>query len=327
MNIDSFIKMGPEYVAWASTITKGEVELMETLGSGSTRKVNNYKVVVKDLFDMLLYRCHGLNLVINRDLEGKLEDYIQDYFANNIPCIELDGYTVMLEACRYYVVCPINEVQKLLKISRRSSTWDSVVLSETKLDIPTLTTVLEKMISMSIIKLGTRNTDLKKLSGAGAVINKAIIDEEEQLIYFWLDANLVDIITPDNQYNAKYLADSFVLGSEYCKNLHSYVSYFADVFKRGTWSGGRLYEYSAMETVAKCMGVRYSPDIRDYCKGTKEYSRTNVVQFVKQYVKEINDKTRISELYGPLNYEIIRDGKRGKVKGFRFYFEEGNNVN
>lgn len=324
MNINSFIKMGPEYVAWTSTITKGEIELVETLGSGSTRKVSNYKVVVKDLFDMLLYRCHGLNLAINRDLAGKDEDYITKYFEDNIPAIELDGYTVQLDSGRFYVVCPVAEVQKLLKISRRSSTWDSVVPSETKLDIPTMTTVLEKMISMSIIKLSTKDATFHNVSGAGAVITKAIIDETSQMIYFWLDASLVAVITPDNQYNAKYLADSFVLGSEYCKNLHSFVSYYADVFQRGTWSGGRLYEYSALDTVAKCMGVRYSPDIRDYCKETKEYSRTNVVQFVKNYTKEINEKTRITELYGPLTYEIVRDGARGKVKGFRFYFEEAN---
>lgn len=322
MNINSFIKMGPEYVAWSSSITKGEVDLIETSGSGSTRKVNNYKVVVKDLFDMLLFRCHGLGVYIKNQIEGMSEDEVQNYFHETAPTIELEGYTVMLEAGRYYVICPIDEVKKLLKISRRSSTWDCVVPSETKLDVDTLTTVLEKMISMSIIKVGTRDLEDKDVSGAGAVITKAIIDKKEELIYFWLDASLVDFITPNNKYNAKFLSDSFVLGSEYCKNFHSYISYYADVFKRKNWSGGRPYNYSSIETVAKFMGVRYSPDIRDYCKETKEYSRTNVVQFVKNYTKEINEKTRLKELYGPLNYEIIRDGKRGKVKGFRFYFEE-----
>lgn len=323
MNTQSFIKMGPQYVSWSSTVTKDEVELIGVFGKGATRKVTNYKVVVKDLLDMLLFRCHGLRKFMEEDLADRTPEEIDEYYRHNIPTMDLEGYLVAIDGNNYHVEFNLSELSKLLKINRRSSTWDQVKVSRTTLDVPTMVAVIEKLISISIIRLSTKSELVSKFKGAGAVVTKAYIEEVESRVHFTLDRELVDLLTPDNQYNAKYLADSFILGSEYCKNLHSFVSYFADVFKRGNWDNGRLYEYTSIRTLAEAMGVRYNSGIRDYCKETKEYSRTNIVQFVKNYTKEINDKTRVSEMYGKLCYEVIRDGNsKGKVKGFRFYFEE-----
>lgn len=321
MNTQSFIKMGPQYVSWSSTVTKDEVELIEILGKGATRKVTNYKVVVKDLLDMLLYRCHGLRKFMEADLADKTDEEKDNYYRHNIPTIDLEGYIVAIDGNSYHVEFSLTELNKLLKINRRSSTWDKVKVSRTTLDVPTMVTVIEKLISISIIRLSTKSELVSKFKGAGAVVTKAYIEEVESKVHFTLDRELVDLLTPDNQYNAKYLADSFILGSEYCKNLHSFVSYFADVFSRGNWGNGRLYEYTSIGTLAEAMGVRYNSGIRDYCKESRQYARTNVVQFVKQYVKEINEKTRICEMYGELCYEIVRDpDNKGKVKGIRFYF-------
>lgn len=324
MKTDSFIKMGPQYVSWSSTVTKDEVELIEVFGKGATRKVTHYKVVVKDLMDMLLFRCHGLRKVMDNDLAEFTPEEVSDYYKNNKPTAVIENYTVAIDGNIYHVEFPLSELNKLLKISRRSSTWDNVKNARTSLDVPTMVKVVEKLISVSIIRFSAKSNVAHKYKGAGAVVTKAYIDETEETVHFTLDKELVDLLTPDNQYNAKYLADSFVLASEYCKNLHSFVSYFADVFDRGDWENGRLYEYTAIHTLAEAMGVRYNSAIRDYCKETKQYSRTSIVQFVKQYVKEINEKTRIPELYGNLAYEVIKDSveSRKKVVGIRFYFEE-----
>lgn len=323
MNTQSFIKMGPQYVSWSSTVTKDEVELIEVLGKGATRKITNYKVVVKDLLDMLLFRCHGLRKFMEADLADKTEEEIHEYYRHNIPTMDLEGHLVSIDGNSYHVEFNLSELRKLLKINRRSSTWDQVKVSRTSLDVPTMVKVIEKLISISIIRLSTKSELVSKFKGAGAVITKAYIEEVESKVHFTLDRELVDLLTPDNQYNAKYLSDSFILASEYCKNLHSFISYFADVFKRGYWSKGRPYKYSSIATVAEAMGIRFNPNLRDYNKATNEYARTSVVQFVKKYVKEINDKTRINELYGELSYDIIRDtNNRGKVKGFKFYFKE-----
>lgn len=322
MNTESFIKMGPQYVSWSSTVTKDEIELIEVLGKGATRKVTNYKVVIKDLLDMLLFRCHGLRKFMETELADNTPEEIDEYYKHNIPTVDIEGYLVAIDGNNYNVEFNLSELNKLLKINRRSSTWDNVKASRTTLDIPTMVTVLEKLISISIIRVSTKSEVVSRLKGAGAVVTKAYIDEVASKVHFTLDRELIDLLTPDNLYHTKYLSDSFVLGSEYCKNLHSFISYFADVFKRGAWNNKLKYTYTSIDKVAKAMGVRYNSGIRDYCKETKEYARTNVVQFVKQYVNEINEKTRLKELYGTLCYEIIREGIRGKVKGFKFYFEE-----
>lgn len=324
MKTDSFIKMGPQYVSWSSTVTKDEIELIEVFGKGVTRKVTSYKVVVKDLMDMLLFRCHGLRKILEVDLGGMSNEEVNGYYNHNTPTCVMDSYEVSIESNTYLVNFPLSELTKLLKINRRSSTWDNVKNSRSTLDVPTMVKVIEKMISISIIRFSTRANLSLRYKGAGAVVTKAYIDETENKVYFQLDKELVDLLTPDNQYNAKYLADSFVLASEYCKNLHSFVSYFADVFSCGNWGNGRLYNYTAIDTLAEAMGVRYSSALRDYCSKTKTYSRTSIVQFVKKYVAEINEKTRIPEQYGTLCYEVIYStgGSRKQVCGIKFYFEE-----
>lgn len=324
MKQDNFIKMGPKYVAWTSTTTKDEVALLEVLGDQGVRKVCNYKVVVKDLLDVLLFRCHGLRKLIEPDLEDVDSGDVKLYLANNQPCCEMDGYEVTLDNKHYMVSFSLQELTKLFKINRRTSTWNNVKKSRgTILDVDTMMQVIQKVIGISIVKMSTRSGVMSKQSAVGALVTKAYIDEEEGKIHFYLDSDIADLLTPDNNYNAKYLADSFVLGSEYSKNFHSFISNFSDVFERQNWGNGRAYEYTSISTIAEAMGANFDPDIRDYDKKTGSYSRTHIVQFVKNYTKELNEKTRIPSIYGKLNYEIIRDtAKRGKVKGFRFYFEE-----
>ncbi len=71
------------------------------------------------------------------------------------------------------------------------------------------------------------------------------------------------------------------------------------------------------------MGVRYDPNLITYDKKTHCYPRVDVVQYVKKFTKEINEKTRIPQTYGNLAYEIIRQSETSlKVIGIRFYFEE-----
>lgn len=323
MTQDNFIKMGPDYIAWTSSTTKDEITLLEVLGDKGIRKVSNYKVIVKDLFDVLLFRCHGLRKIVQPDIADLTPHEVKKYLAEYEPTAKLENYTVKLNGPQYIVTFPISELKKLLRINRRYSTWDEVKVSyQSTLDIDTMMEVMKKVITISIVKMSTRSGALGKKRAIGALVTKAYFNEDDT-ICMYLDSEVADALTPDNNYNAKYLADSFILASEYCKNLHSYVSYFADVFKSGYWFKGRDYTYSSIETVAEAMGVRFNPKIRDYDKKTNEYSRTSVVQFVKKYVKEINEKTRMSELYGILDFEIIRDEKnRGKVKGFKFFFRE-----
>lgn len=328
MKQDNFIKMGPDYVAWASTTTKDEVMLLDVLGSEGVRKVCNYKVVVKDLLDTLLFRCHGLRKAIQPDLEDMEPDDIKLYLANNEPTITLENYTVTLDNKHYMISFPVKELEKLFKINRRNSTWKDVKKSRnTVLDIDTMLEVIEKVIAVSIVKVSARTGVLNNQKGVGALVTKAYI--ENNIAYFYLDSDIADLLTPDNHYNCKYLTDSLILGSEYCKNFHAFVSYFADVFRKGKFYNGRKYEFTAIETVAKMMGVRLDTTATKYNKETHAYPRVDVVQMVKKYVKEVNEKTRIPQLYGKLTYDIIRrQDSTKKVKGFKFYFEkEKNNAN
>lgn len=323
MTNQNFIKMGPEYIAWTSSTTKDEVTLLEVLGDKGVRKVSNYKVVVKDLFDVLLFRCHGLRKIVQPSIANLTPTEVKKYLSENEPSAILDNYEVTLNGTQYIVTFPVSELKNLLKINRRNSTWDEVRATRpTSMDVDTMMEVMHKIITISIVKMSTRAGAEGKKRAVGALVTKAYFENDDTIKIF-IDSEVADALTPDNNYNAKYLADSFILASEYCKNLHSFISYFADVFKRGYWSKGRLYKYSSIATVAEAMGIRFNPNLRDYNKATNEYARTSVVQFVKKYVKEINDKTRINELYGELSYDIIRDtNNRGKVKGFKFYFKE-----
>lgn len=303
--------MGPDYINWSSCVSSNEVELVEILGTGSNRAITKYKVLVRDLIDMLLFRCHGYRVNLKN---SEQDEYIE---------MDLDNYLVRCNGVHYEVSFTLDELKRLVIINRKESTWDNVIGSpRTKLNVKMLMQFLNKLVKLSIMDFSSQDNASNSMFGSGVVIVNAFVCEETNMVHVALDKAKVDLLTPDTLYHTKYLADSFVLGSEYCKNFHSYISYHADVFSTGKWGGKFEYTYSAIDTVARAMGVRFNPDLRDYCKETKEYSRTSVVQFIKQYVKEINQKTRITELYGSLNYEIMRDGKRGKVKGFRFYFEE-----
>lgn len=317
MVIDNFIKMGPEYINWSARVTSAEVELIKLYGTGSQRRVAKYKVVVKDLIDVLLFRCHGFNVLAKK--EGM--DVNVDNFSHKF---EMDGSQVGLARNLYTVTMDVQYLKDLVRVNRATSKWDDIrEMPRCVMDVPMLTEVLTKVIKASIINFSTKTSCTSNGTGLGVVITRAFIDEDEGKVHISLDKDLVNVLMPKNNYNTKYLADSFVLGSEYCKNLHSFISYYADVFKRGNWSNGSTYQYTSVSTVADAMGLRYSPDIRDYCKETNEYSRSSVVQFVKKYVKELNEKTRLSELFGELQFEVIRDEKnRGKVLGFKFKFEE-----
>lgn len=316
MVVDNFIKMGPNYINWSSNITSSEIELVKMLGTGSVRKIAKYKVIVKDLLDMLLFRCHGYRKMIEECVEL---DTLQEP-----PVINLDSYEVCLKDNQYTVKFSLSELKRLVRINRSTSKWDSIKdMPRCVMDIDTLVQVLDKVVRVSILTFSPKACNPTKLIGSGVVITNAFIDETNETVYMTLDKTKVDVLTPDNQYNAKYLADSFVLGSEYCKNFHSFISYFADVFASQQWSNKLPYNFTAIATIAEAMGANFDPNIRDYDKKTGSYSRTHIVQFVKNYTKELNEKTRIPSIYGKLNYEIIRDtAKRGKVKGFRFYFEE-----
>ncbi len=313
---DNFIKMGESYINWSSNITTTEVELLETLGTGSARKVSKYKVVVKDLIDMLLFRCHGYKKLIENEVELVMLD--------NQGRLDLEGYKVSLFNNLYQVEFPVYELKKLVKINRKDSTYDNIKhMPRCTMDVQMLAKVLNKVIKISIIDFCSKPNYKKKIVGTGVVITNAFIDADEQIVYITLDKDKVDLLTPDNQYNTKYLSDSFVLGSEYCKNLHSFISYYADVFKRQAWSNRSRYKYDPIAKVAGVMGVRFDPKITKYNKETHTYPRIDIVQMVKKYVAEINEKTRIPQTYGKLAYEIIReDLVTKKVKGIRFYFEE-----
>lgn len=316
MVVDNFIKMGPNYINWSSNITSSEIELVKMLGTGSARKIAKYKVIVKDLLDMLLFRCHGYRKVVEQSVElDTLEEPVT---------LNLDNYEVSLQDNYYTVKFSLAELKRLVRINRSTSKWDSIKdMPRCVMDIDTLVQVLDKIVRVSILTFSPKACNPTKLIGSGVVITNAFIDETDEQVYITLDKAKVDVLTPDNQYNAKYLADSFVLGSEYCKNFHSFISYFADVFASQKWSNKLPYNFTSIASVAEAMGTRFDPKLRDYDKETSCYARTHIVQFVKNYTKELNEKTRIPSIYGKLNYEIIRDtAKRGKVKGFRFYFEE-----
>lgn len=311
MKINNFIKIGVDYINWSSGVASNEVELVEILGTGNNRAITKYKVIVRDLIDMLLFRCHGYRVAYEK---YELTEFVE---------MDLEDYLVNCNGVNYEVSFSLDELKKLVIINRKNSTWDNVIGSpRTKLNVDMLMQFLNKLVKLSIIDFSSKDKDAKMMFGSGVVIVSAFVCEETNMVHVVLDKAKVDLLTPDNLYHTKYLADSFVLGSEYCKNFHSFISYYADVFVTGKYGSKINYQYTPIDKVASNMGVRYNASLRDYCKETKEYSRTNIVQFVKTYTKEINQKTRLKELYGYLNYEIIRDGKRGKVKGFRFYFEE-----
>lgn len=311
MKINNFIKIGVDYINWSCGVASNEVELVEILGTGNNRAITKYKVIVRDLIDMLLFRCHGYRVAHEK---YELSEFVE---------MDLEHYIVNCNGVNYEVSFSLDELKKLVIINRNNSTWDNVIGSpRTKLNVDMLMQFLNKLVKLSIINFSPKDPDAKMMFGSGVVIVSAFVCEETSMVHIVLDKAKVDLLTPDNLYHTKYLADSFVLGSEYCKNFHSFISYYADVFVNGKYSNKVTYQYTPIDKVASNMGVRYNAGLRDYCKETKEYSRTNIVQFVKNYTKEINEKTRLKELYGSLNYEIIRDGKRGKVKGFRFYFEE-----
>lgn len=314
MKINNFIKIGVDYINWSSGVASNEVELVEILGTGNNRTIAKYKVIVRDLIDMLLFRCHGYRVSIGTEEDAK---YIE---------LNLEDYIVSCNGVNYEVSFSLDELKKLVVINRKDSTWDNVIGSpRTKLNVNMLMQFLNKLVKLSIIDFSPKNNNPEIMFGSGVVIVSAFVCETTNMVHIVLDKAKVDLLTPNTLYHTKYLSDSFVLGSEYCKNFHSFISYYSDVFSTGYYSSkGRkiTYNYTTIDKVAQNMGVRYNANLRDYCKETKEYSRTNIVQFVKTYTKEINEKTRLKELYGTLNYEIIRDGGRGKVKGFRFYFEE-----
>ncbi len=139
MVIDNFIKMGPKYINWSSGITSAEVELVEMLGSGATRKITKYKVVVKDLVDMLLFRCNGYRNI--------LKERGYKYTGNATQPIDLDGYKVHIENNLYHVQFPLEELKMLVQLNRKDSTYNDIKnMPRCKMDIPMLAKVLNKII-------------------------------------------------------------------------------------------------------------------------------------------------------------------------------------
>ncbi len=312
---DNFIKMGQDYINWSSNITTTEVEFLEMFGNGSARRVSKYKVIVKDLIDMLLYRCHGYRQVV----EKKIEWVVQDEEGR----IDLDGYKVSVINNCYEVEFTIKELKRLVKINRKCSTYNNVKeMPRCSTDLDMIAKVLNKVIKISIFDFRSKHNSTNNIIGSGVVITRAVIDVDKGMVYITLNKDMVDLLTPDNQYNAKYLTDSFILGSEYCKNLHSFISFYADVYKKQRWSNSSLYKYDTVDRVASAMGMRYNPKLTKYDKVNHFYPRVDVIQMVKKCVAEINQKTRIPQTYGNLAYEIIRQSETSlKVIGIRFYFE------
>jgi hypothetical protein len=298
MDKESFIKISNAYVQWSGRITQLAIELVykDTV----SRKDSKLVVGVKDLMDYLLYTCNAI-----------MTDNVVD---SNIKLIEDTTFT-------YIIRLNIASFNKLLRVSPKSTCSDVKFTQRSTLPPDTLLDFIKQLISSSVIT--TNKTDTS--SGASVLITGALIDYSEGFAEFHLNKSLVAKLTPQNKYRSKYLLDSLVMSSSYCKNLHTFISYYADVIKSGRWSNGAAYTSTTLITLADAMGLKYDQKLSDYDTKSNTYARGNMVQYIKKYVNEINTKTRLCEVYGKLNYALTytRTAKNHKmVTGVRFYFEE-----
>ena len=148
-------------------------------------------------------------------------------------------------------------------------------------------------------------------------------DLDLNYLIFKLNKNFIDFVSPKDGYKTKYLVDGMILNSVYSKNLHSFVSYFCDVFKSGKFKNGREYNMTTFDQIEQYVGIRYNKVANKYDKETKCYPKSEVVKILRDCVNQINEKTRLPEKIGQLDFEVIYGKKNGKSVslGVRFFFK------
>lgn len=298
--------------------------MKQVSGKGSNRTEIVTRVVLHDLMDDLFLKCSIVRDKVMKHLEtlDLTEEQVIHYLDTEDTSIKQGDVIAEMTSTTYSVTLPEMYVKSLIRLNRKKSTWEQTTQKDrANIKVPALITALNRIVQLSVVSIYEGDSTTYTIQ---SIIQKAEVNVVTGLVTFTLDRHGVDLLSPNNLYRCKYLADSFVLGSEYCKNLHSFISYYGDVFTRGSWSNSRPYNYTAIATLADAMGVRFSDEIREYDAKTSTYSRSGIVQMLKTYVAEINEKTRINSIFGKLCFEIERSkaDSRGKVIGFRFYFEK-----
>ena len=255
-----------------------------------TRVVREQKirVTIKNLLDYLLYRAVKENeeqIIMSKET---FEDLIK---------IDTDLNTYK----------QLKEIEEP-KLYKRSRIKPQFVLD-----------TLKELTSKDVIEVKT-----KRYVSFTHLFEVISYDSDLDYLIFRINKNFIDFISPKDNYKTKYLVDGMVLSSVYSKNLHSFVSYFCDVFKSGKFINGKEYRMTTFDQIEQYVGIRYNKVANKYDKETGSYPKSKVVDILRGCVSEINEKTRLPEGLGELDFEVIYGKHNGKAVslGVRFFFKE-----
>ena len=255
-----------------------------------TRVVREQKirVTIKNLLDYLLYRA----VKENEEQIIMSKETFEDLIKNDT---DLSTYKQLKEI----------EEPKLYKRSR--------IKPQFVLD------TLKELTSKDVIEVKT-----KRYVSFTHLFEVISYDSDLDYLIFRINKNFIDFISPKDNYKTKYLVDGMVLSSVYSKNLHSFVSYFCDVFKSGKFINGKEYRMTTFDQIEQYVGIRYNKVANKYDKETGSYPKSKVVDILRGCVSEINEKTRLPEGLGELDFEVIYGKHNGKAVslGVRFFFKE-----